>query len=103
MCVAESEAVHHARWPYRSAAQFGHRADDDKQGPPHGAVGVDLILRAGEALAEMVGLFERRQQMGCATGEAVELPYEDAVGLAVSCRPHQRDRPRQERFRAGHW
>ncbi len=69
--------------------QVGHRADDGEHSPPHGAVGVNLILHADEAHSEMVELFQRRQQMACATGEAVELPYKDAVDLAVSCRRHQ--------------
>ena len=55
----------------------------------HGAVGIDLILYADEAYAEMIELFQRRQQMACAAREAVEFPDEDAVDLSVSCRRHQ--------------
>ena len=57
--------------------------------PAHGAVGIDLILDADEAHAEMVEFFERRQQMARAAREAVEFPDQHAVDLAVSGRRHQ--------------
>ena len=69
--------------------QFGHGADDGEHRPAHGAVGVDLILDADEAHAEMVELLQRRQQMARAAREAIEFPDQHAVDLAVSGGRHQ--------------
>ncbi len=70
--------------------EFGHGADDGEHGPAHRAVGIDLILHADEADAEMVELLERGEQMARAAGEAVELPDQHAVDLAVAGGGHQR-------------
>lgn len=50
--------------------QLRDGADDGEHHPAHGAAGVDLILNADEADAEMVELFERGQQVARAAGEA---------------------------------
>src|SRR5215207_2569446 len=44
---------------------FGHRADDGEHRPAHRALGVDLILDADKAHAEVVEILER--------GHAIEL------------------------------
>lgn len=51
--------------------EFGHGADDGEHCPTHGAVGIDLILDADEAHAELVELLERSQQVACVAGEAI--------------------------------
>ena len=70
--------------------QLGHGADDGEHRPAHRAAGVDLILDADEAHPEVVELLERRQQVARAAGEAVELPDQHAVDLAVPGGRHQR-------------
>ena len=69
--------------------QLGHRADDGEHRPPHRTVGVDLILNADEADAEMVEFFQGHQQMARASREAIEFPDQHAVDLAVSGGRHQ--------------
>ena len=69
--------------------QFRHGANDGKHGPAHRAIGVDLILDADEAHAEVVELLERHQQMARAAGEAVKLPDQHAVDLTIPGSGHQ--------------
>jgi hypothetical protein len=54
--------------------QFGHGADDGEHRPAHGTFGIDLILYAYEAHAQMVEFLERSQQVARASCEAVPLP-----------------------------
>ena len=69
--------------------QLGHGADDGEHRPAHRAAGVHLVLNADEAHAEVVELFQRRQQVAGAAGEAVELPHQHAVDLLVARGRHE--------------
>ena len=64
--------------------EFSHGADDGEHRTTHGAVGVDLILDADEAHAQMIEFFQGRQQMACAARETVEFPDQHAVDFSVS-------------------
>jgi hypothetical protein len=59
------------------------RADDSEHGASHRACGVDLILDADEADAEIIELLERGEQVAGGSREAVELPDQDALHLAA--------------------
>jgi hypothetical protein len=56
---------------------------------PMGLSGIDLILNADKAHAEMVELFQRGQQVACAAREAIKFPDEHAFNLVFSRRCHQ--------------
>ena len=72
----------HARlYPLRDERgfEFGHRADDREHGLPHRPVGVDVALCADEANAQVIEFVKSSDQVGCAPGKAIELPYHDAI------------------------
>ena len=69
--------------------RFGHRPDDREHGASHGAVGVDLVLHADEAHAEMVEFLEGDEEVTHGPGEPVKLPDQDAIELAVARPGHQ--------------
>ncbi len=69
--------------------QFRHRPDDGEHGPPHGALGIDLVLHADEAHAQMVEFLERGQEVTHGPGEPVKLPDKDTLDLAVAGACHQ--------------
>tara|TARA_R110002051_G_scaffold268702_1_gene328717 strand:- start:96 stop:398 length:303 start_codon:yes stop_codon:yes gene_type:complete len=74
MLSASGGRFHTGRDPFADQGRFqlGHGADDGEHRPSHGTCGVDLVLQADEAHAEMVEFFERRQEMAGRAGEAVE-------------------------------
>ena len=74
--------------------QFGHGANDGEHCPAHGAFGVDLILYAYEAHAQMVEFLKRSQQVARAAREAVEFPDQDTIDLMVPSGCHQGIEPR---------
>jgi hypothetical protein len=55
--------------------KFRHCADDGEHRLSHGAVGVNLILDADEACAEMIEFLQGCQQVACAAREAIEFSH----------------------------
>ena len=77
------------RSPMSDDFELGHGSDDREHRPAHRAVGIDLILHADEADAEVFELLERGQQMGGAARETIELPDQGTLELPVAGGLHQ--------------
>jgi hypothetical protein len=84
-------AAHPCPYPFDDevALQLGDRSDDDDDGPPERAAGVDALPEAHELDAETIELVQHLKEVANGPGDSVRGPHQHDLEAAAAAIPKQ--------------